>query len=50
MTDIMIRLIAESPLGLTVGEIVAQDLLDDVQDTYERPKGNRQQGIEIADG
>jgi hypothetical protein len=45
MTGIMIRLIAESPLGLTVVVIVAQDLRDDVQDTYERPKGNRPQGI-----
>jgi hypothetical protein len=48
MTGIMIRLIAESPLGLTVIGIVAQDLFDDVEDTYERQKGKREQEILIA--
>jgi hypothetical protein len=48
MTGIMIRLIAESPLGLTVIGIVAQDLFDDVQDTFEQQKSKLQQGILIA--
>jgi hypothetical protein len=50
MTGIMIRLIAESPLGLTVMGIVAQDLFDDNQDTFEQQKSKLQQEILIAGG
>jgi hypothetical protein len=37
-----------SPLGLTVIGIVAQDLFDDVQHTFEQQKSKRQQDILIT--